>query len=240
MRSSSATAGSKSGPAYTPTAPRGALKLPQRLLSTRERSLGSQEAPSEASQLCHGPGRPPCRARGFPTRRLEEEREANIQAPQPIVQRAPLQRREQDLQLTKFVNTRQMVTLGQAANGEMTGVYYCKVCECHLRDSANYLLHINGAERDPNLPSLTLTLTLALALTRAPTLTLNLHLSAPLTPPLNHAGKKHNRMLGMSMRAERATLGEVRERLVRVRPRVGVSRPRRGARAALEPRAEGD
>ena len=43
------------------------------------------------------------------------------------------------------------------------------MCECHLRDSANYLLHING--------------------------------------------KKHNRMLGMSMRAERATLGEVRERL---------------------------
>ena len=145
--------------------------------------------------------------------KLEEEREANIQAPQPIVQRAPLQRREADLQLTKFVNTRQMVTLGQAANGEMTGVYYCKVCECHLRDSANYLLHINGAERDPNLPSLALTLTLAL--TR--TLTLNLNLSAPLTPPLTQAGKKHNRMLGMSMRAERATLGEVRGRLASYR-----------------------
>ena len=101
--------------------------------------------------------------------RLEEEREANIQAPQPIVQRAPLQRREADLQLTKFVNQRQMVTLGQAANGEMSGVYWCAVCQCHLRDSANYLLHING--------------------------------------------KKHNRMLGMSMRAERATVGEVRERL---------------------------
>ena len=100
--------------------------------------------------------------------RLEEEREANIQAPQPIVQRAPLQRREVDLQLTKYVNTRQMVTLGQATNGEMSGVYYCSVCQCHLRDSANYLLHING--------------------------------------------KKHNRMLGMSMRAERATLGEVRPR----------------------------
>lgn len=100
---------------------------------------------------------------------LEEDREARVQAPQPIVQRAPLQRREVDLQLTKYVNTRQMVTLGQATNGEMSGVYYCKVCDCHLRDSANYLLHING--------------------------------------------KKHNRMLGMSMRAERATLGEVREKL---------------------------
>ena len=160
--------------------------------------------------------------------KLEEEREANIQAPQPIVQRAPLQRREQDLQLTKFVNTRQMVTLGQAANGEMTGVYYCKVCECHLRDSANYLLHINGADPDPNLPCLALTLTLTL--TR--TLTLTLTLTSPLTPPLTQAGKKHNRMLGMSMRAERATLGEVRGRLVRVRARVGVSQPRRGASAA--------
>ena len=42
------------------------------------------------------------------------------------------------------------LTLGQAANGEMTGVYYCNVCECHLRDSANYLLHINGAKARPN------------------------------------------------------------------------------------------
>ena len=141
--------------------------------------------------------------------KLEEEREANIQAPQPIVQRAPLQRREADLQLTKFVNTRQMVTLGQAANGEMTGVYYCNVCECHLRDSANYLLHINGAKARPEQhsphphthPE------------RSPDPDPNHNLDPFLTPPLTHAGKKHNRMLGMSMRAERATLGEVRERL---------------------------
>ena len=79
--------------------------------------------------------------------RLEEEREAKIQAPAPIVQRAPLQRREADLQLTKFVNTRQTVSLTQATNGEMSGVYYCSVCQCHLRDSANYLLHINGSRR---------------------------------------------------------------------------------------------
>ena len=43
------------------------------------------------------------------------------------------------------------------------------MCECALRDSANYLAHING--------------------------------------------RKHNRMLGMSMRAERSTLAEVRARL---------------------------
>ena len=115
------------------------------------------------------------RAKARLEQELEEEREQKIEAPQPIVQRAPLQRREADLQLTKYVNTRQMVTLGQATNGEMSGVYYCSVCECHLRDSANYLLHING--------------------------------------------KKHNRMLGMSMRAERATLGEVRPLPRDARPR---------------------
>lgn len=100
---------------------------------------------------------------------LEEEREHKKTAPQPIVQRAPLQRRTEDLKLAKFVNTRQIVTGAQAIAGTMQGAYWCAVCECSLRDSANYLLHING--------------------------------------------RKHNRMMGMSMRAERSTLGEVRARL---------------------------
>ena len=100
---------------------------------------------------------------------LEEEREAAKTAPQPIVQRAPLQRRTEDLQLTKYVGTRQMVSGADAMSGNMEGSYYCSVCECALRDSANYLAHING--------------------------------------------RKHNRMLGMSMRAERSTLAEVRARL---------------------------
>ena len=86
-----------------------------------------------------------------------------------IVQRAPLQRRTEDLRLAKHVNTRQVVSGADALSGQMASTYYCKVCECALRDSANYLLHING--------------------------------------------KKHNRMLGMSMCAERSTLGEVRARL---------------------------
>ena len=76
-------------------------------------------------------------------------------------------RRTEDLQLAKRVNTRQMISGAEMLAG--AGAYWCQVCECHLRDSANYLAHING--------------------------------------------KKHNRMLGMSMRAERSTLGEVRARL---------------------------
>lgn len=75
----------------------------------------------------------------------------------------------EDLQISKYVGTRMVVAGQEALQSGAAGVYYCKVCECHLRDSQNYLAHING--------------------------------------------RKHNRMLGMSMRAERSTLGEVRARL---------------------------
>jgi len=100
---------------------------------------------------------------------LEQDREEAKTAPQPIVQRAPLQRRTEDLALTKFVGARQVISGADALSGQYAGAYFCKVCDCALRDSANYLAHING--------------------------------------------RKHNRMLGMSMRAERSTLGEVKARL---------------------------
>ena len=100
---------------------------------------------------------------------LEADREQAKTAPQPIVQRAPLQRRTEDLALTKFVGARTVISGADALSGQFAGAYFCKVCDCTLRDSANYLAHING--------------------------------------------RKHNRMLGMSMRAERSTLGEVKARL---------------------------
>ena len=100
---------------------------------------------------------------------LEEERESAVREPAPIVQRAPLQRRTEDLKLAKYVGARQVISGADALSGQYAGAYFCKVCDCALRDSANYLAHING--------------------------------------------RKHNRMLGMSMRAERSTVGEVRARL---------------------------
>ncbi|KAL2231287.1 UNVERIFIED_CONTAM: Zinc finger matrin-type protein 2 [Sesamum indicum] len=84
----------------------------------------------------------------------------------PPVQRKPLKHRDYEVDLESRLGKTQVVTpiapLSQQAG------YYCSVCECVVKDSANYLDHING--------------------------------------------KKHQRALGMSMRAERATLEQVQRR----------------------------
>ena len=52
---------------------------------------------------------------------LEDEREHKKTAPAPIVQRAPLQRRTEDLQIAKYVGTRQVVTGAEALAGAGAG-----------------------------------------------------------------------------------------------------------------------
>ncbi|XP_073126830.1 uncharacterized protein [Henckelia pumila] len=102
--------------------------------------------------------------------REREEKEAQGKAKSksrgPIVQRKPLKHRDYEVDLESRLGKTQVVTpiapLSQQAG------YFCSVCECVVKDSANYLDHING--------------------------------------------KKHQRALGMSMRAERATLEQVQQR----------------------------
>ncbi|XP_074307848.1 uncharacterized protein LOC141642805 isoform X2 [Silene latifolia] len=101
--------------------------------------------------------------------RQREEKEKDRLKPKskgPPVQRQPLKHRDYEVDLESRLGKTQVVTpiapLSQQAG------YFCSVCECVVKDSANYLDHING--------------------------------------------KKHQRALGMSMRAERATLDQVRQR----------------------------
>ncbi|KAL0412925.1 UNVERIFIED_CONTAM: Zinc finger matrin-type protein 2 [Sesamum radiatum] len=101
--------------------------------------------------------------------REREEKEAERSKSKsrgPPVQRKPLKHRDYEVDLESRLGKTQVVTpiapLSQQAG------YYCSVCECVVKDSANYLDHING--------------------------------------------KKHQRALGMSMRAERATLEQVQRR----------------------------
>ncbi|KMT13824.1 hypothetical protein BVRB_4g076700 [Beta vulgaris subsp. vulgaris] len=100
--------------------------------------------------------------------REEKEKDGRLKSKSkgPPVQRKPLKHRDYEVDLESRLGKTQVVTpiapLSQQAG------YYCSVCECVVKDSANYLDHING--------------------------------------------KKHQRALGMSMRSERATLDQVRQR----------------------------
>eukprot|EP00252_Welwitschia_mirabilis_P017385 TRINITY_DN3851_c0_g1_i1.p1 TRINITY_DN3851_c0_g1~~TRINITY_DN3851_c0_g1_i1.p1 ORF type:complete len:204 (+),score=54.37 TRINITY_DN3851_c0_g1_i1:233-844(+) len=77
-------------------------------------------------------------------REREEEEEGRLKPrpKAPPVQRKPLKHRDYDVDLDSRLGKTQVVTpiapLSQQAG------YYCSVCECVVKDSANYLDHING------------------------------------------------------------------------------------------------
>eukprot|EP01100_Stratorugosa_tubuloviscum_P015598 TRINITY_DN904_c0_g6_i1.p1 TRINITY_DN904_c0_g6~~TRINITY_DN904_c0_g6_i1.p1 ORF type:complete len:193 (+),score=97.17 TRINITY_DN904_c0_g6_i1:102-680(+) len=83
----------------------------------------------------------------------------------PNLPRAPLKARENSINFHLKLNKKTVLTPSSDASSHG---YFCDVCECVVKDSANYLDHVNG--------------------------------------------RKHQRMLGMSMRTERADLKSVRER----------------------------
>ncbi|GMP63823.1 hypothetical protein CsSME_00025359 [Camellia sinensis var. sinensis] len=67
---------------------------------------------------------------------------ASFAAKGPPIQRKPLKHRDYEVDLDSRLGKTQVVTpiapLSQQAG------YYCSVCECVVKDSANYLDHING------------------------------------------------------------------------------------------------
>ncbi|MQM03058.1 hypothetical protein Taro_035827, partial [Colocasia esculenta] len=72
----------------------------------------------------------------------EEEERFSHKAKAPPIQRKPLKHRDYEVDLSSRLGKTQVVTpiapLSQQAG------YYCAVCECVVKDSANYLDHING------------------------------------------------------------------------------------------------
>ncbi|KAK1295496.1 hypothetical protein QJS10_CPA16g01629 [Acorus calamus] len=75
-------------------------------------------------------------------REEQEEDGRRSKAKGPAVQRKPLKHRDYEVDLDSRLGKTQVVTpiapLSQQAG------YYCAVCECVVKDSANYLDHING------------------------------------------------------------------------------------------------
>ncbi|XP_068659857.1 uncharacterized protein [Aristolochia californica] len=76
--------------------------------------------------------------------REEQDQEGRFKSKSkgPLVQRKPLKHRDYEVDLSSCLGKTQVVTpiapLSQQAG------YYCSVCECVVKDSANYLDHING------------------------------------------------------------------------------------------------
>ncbi|XP_042516251.1 zinc finger matrin-type protein 2-like [Macadamia integrifolia] len=72
----------------------------------------------------------------------DEEGRFKSKSKGPPVQRKPLKHRDYEVDLVSRLGKTQVVTpiapLSQQAG------YYCAVCECVVKDSANYLDHING------------------------------------------------------------------------------------------------
>ncbi|RUS21602.1 hypothetical protein BC937DRAFT_92146 [Endogone sp. FLAS-F59071] len=86
-----------------------------------------------------------------------------------------LKAREEKIVLDANLNKTQVVQSAAGVASKTPG-YYCKVCDCTVKDSVNYLDHING--------------------------------------------KKHQKALGMSMRVERSTVDQVKERLAALKRKV--------------------
>uniref|UniRef100_M4FE91 U1-type domain-containing protein n=3 Tax=Brassica campestris TaxID=3711 RepID=M4FE91_BRACM len=77
--------------------------------------------------------------------RKREEKEADRSKSQPKgppVQRAPLKHRDYHVDLESRLGKTQVVT-PVAPLSQQAG-YFCRVCDCVVKDSANYLDHING------------------------------------------------------------------------------------------------
>jgi U4/U6.U5 tri-snRNP component SNU23 len=80
------------------------------------------------------------RARQREQREKEEARKGKERG--PPVQRQPLKHRDYEVDLESRLGKTQVVTPIAPLN-QQAG-YYCSVCECVVKDSANYLDHING------------------------------------------------------------------------------------------------
>lgn len=66
-------------------------------------------------------------------------------------QRELLKAREEKVVLDANLNKTQVVSVGAAGPASKQPGFYCKACDCVVKDSTNYLDHINGKKRKDSI-----------------------------------------------------------------------------------------
>ncbi|XP_075912720.1 zinc finger matrin-type protein 2 [Petromyzon marinus] len=82
-------------------------------------------------------------------RRLDEERDKRTAKPVVAVKRELLRHRDYKVDLESRLG--KSIVISKTTPQSETGGYYCNVCDCVVKDSINFLDHINGKKHQRNL-----------------------------------------------------------------------------------------